>query len=178
MANLSKEICIRFRDARRERGLTQSALAAEIGCKQSALSMFESGQSSKLSEEFVSKLSQKLGVSLEVKDKNTVDVFSGVVSGYCPSCFCPSNIPYVVDDRVFLRPIHSVHRGGRCAYCGEILERACPVCGAPLNEGACCAVCGSAYVTVSLPGGADLVEWAAARRREISELNALSRRGM
>ena len=33
-----------------------------------------------------------------------------------------------------------------CAWCGEVLERACPECGAPINAGAHCVRCGAAYL--------------------------------
>ncbi|MBQ5530808.1 MAG: helix-turn-helix transcriptional regulator, partial [Kiritimatiellae bacterium] len=43
MTNLSPEVCLRLKEARRSAGLSQSTVAAEIGCRQSALSMFEQG---------------------------------------------------------------------------------------------------------------------------------------
>ena len=56
MTNLSPEICRKVKEARREAGLSQSVLAAEVGCKQSALSMFEQGDGTKLNEEVIEKL--------------------------------------------------------------------------------------------------------------------------
>ena len=53
MKALSPEICFQLRDARRQAGLSQQVLAAEVGCKQSALSMFEQGRPTKLSTEAV-----------------------------------------------------------------------------------------------------------------------------
>ena len=50
MQNLTKEICFKFKEARRAAGLTQNAIAAEIGCHQAALSMFEQGDGTKLGE--------------------------------------------------------------------------------------------------------------------------------
>ena len=101
----------------------------------------------------------------------------GVVArGYCPNCHCPSNIPYVVEGRLFYRPnrvLASPTGGVRCTQCGEILEMRCPVCGAPLNDGACCAVCGGAYVTPVLPEGVDPSAYARARRDEMLQLKAL-----
>ena len=39
--------------------------------------------------------------------------------------------------------------GGKfCAYCGEILEKRCPNCGAPVHAGAICAHCGQPYLAV------------------------------
>ena len=67
MTNLSPEICLKLRDARRAAKLSQSELAAEVGCKQSALSMFEQGDGTKLNDAVIGKLAKKFGVSLEVK---------------------------------------------------------------------------------------------------------------
>ena len=188
MINLSKEICLKFKEARKAKGLNQSALARAVGCQQSAISMFEGGMVTKLSDETVKKLSEFLGVPLEEKKEEApeavVDTSSSAVlgilashiHGYCPNGQCPSNIPYVVEGRLFYRPAKSAfaHVTGKyCPHCGELLETRCPVCGAPLNEGACCAVCGSAYVTPVLPEGVDVAAYARARREEIVQLRAL-----
>ena len=65
MSKVSRELCLRFAEARRAKGLRQTELAAQVGCTQSALSMFESGQPTKLSEETVKKLSDFLDVPLQ-----------------------------------------------------------------------------------------------------------------
>ena len=186
MTNLSKEICFRFAKARRDKGLSQTVLSRKVGCTQSALSMFEAGMPTKLSDEIVQKLSKELGVPLveEKKDSppqaplNGMESVAGiVVHGYCPNCNCPSNVPYVVDGRLFYRPsrrMASPTGGVRCTQCGEVLELRCPVCGAPLNDGACCAVCGSSYVTPTLPEGVDAAAYARVRRDEISQLRQLA----
>ena len=189
MINLSQEICLKFKEARKAKGLNQSALARAVGCQQSAISMFEGGMVTKLSDETVRKLSDFLGVPLEEEKKEVAapaaDTLQSAVSlgvaaqpphGYCPNCHCPSNVPYTVEGRLFYRPTRGLAApagGTRCAQCGEILEMCCPVCGAPLNDGACCSVCGSAYVTPVLPEGVDAVAYARARRDEISQLRAL-----
>ena len=191
MINLSKEICLKFKEARKAKGLNQSALARAVGCQQSAISMFEGGMVTKLSDETVGKLSEFLGVPLEEKKEEppstsaeVVESSAGVVGlladhihGYCPNGQCPSNIPYVVEGRLFYRPARSalahVH-GKYCPHCGELLETRCPVCGAPLNEGACCATCGSAYVTPVLPEGIDVMAYARARREEIVQFRTLN----
>ena len=64
MTNLNPNICFKLRDARRAAKLSQGELAAEVGCKQSALSMFEQGRPTKLNDEVVEKLAKKFGVSL------------------------------------------------------------------------------------------------------------------
>jgi len=188
MTNLSTEICFKFKEARKAKGLNQSALARIMGCQQSAISMFEGGLSTKLSDETVQKMADFLGVKLEEERKTEEDsadsstvsssmvVSAALTHGYCPNCHCPSNVPYVVEGRLFFRPTRAIASptgGVRCAQCGELLEMRCPVCGALLNDGACCAVCGSAYVTTVLPEGVDAVAYARARRDEIVQLRSL-----
>jgi len=158
--NLSPEICKRIREARRAAKLPQSVLAAEVGCKQSALSMFEQGNGTKLNDEVIERLAKKFGISLT--DCKSPASKMGVVApavirpegfsrGFCPNPHCPSNHPYTVEGRDFLLPDRSKADpvGGRfCAICGEILEKRCPNCGAPVHDGAICSLCGDAYVVV------------------------------
>ncbi len=191
MTNLSTEICLKFKEARKAKGMNQSALARILGCQQSAISMFEGGMSTKLSDETVQKMAEVLGVKLEeetrkaapavpastVQASSAVDGLTQIARGYCSNCHCPSNVPYVVDGRLFYRPSRALAAptgGARCAVCGEVLEMRCPVCGAPLNDGACCAVCGSAYVTPVLPEGVDAAAYARIRREEITQLRSLA----
>ncbi len=190
MTNLSTEICLKFKEARKAKGMNQSALARAMGCQQSAISMFEGGMTTKLSDEIVQKMADFLGVKLEEEKKETVAStesekqsslavggFAQITRGYCPNCHCPSNVPYVVDGRLFYRPsraLASPTGGVRCAVCGEVLEMRCPTCGAPLNDGACCAVCGSGYVTPVLPEGVDAAAYARVRRDEIVQLRSLA----
>ena len=59
----------KIRDARREKGISQSELAKEVGCKQSAVSMFECGDGTKLNDEVIGKLAEKFGIEeMEVAD--------------------------------------------------------------------------------------------------------------
>lgn len=169
---------------RRDKGISQVALAAEIGCKQPALSAFEAGDGTKLSDEAVTRLSEMFDIPIEQPSEKeglpppaAVPV-EGNVNGFCPNFLCPSNVPYVVDGRLLLRPSRlisaPVSSARRCAACGEVLEFACPVCGAPLNDGACCCVCGQPYVTATLSSSTDPVAWASSRRAEISTLRSLA----
>jgi len=184
MTNLSRDICFKLREARKAKGLNQSALARMAGCRQSAVSMFESGMVTKISGETVKKIAEILDVSLENDGEDKSETVQGgkmfprslVVHGYCPNCDCPSNVPYVVNGNLFYRAdrnIASPGGGTRCTQCGEVLETKCPSCGAPLNDGACCAECGAAYVTPIVPEGADLEEFACKRRSEIAEFRAI-----
>ena len=149
MQNVSKTICKVFKDARRALRLSQSVLAKEIGCHQEAISMFECGNSTKLSEDYVSKLAKRLGIDLKKLQDEEENAGKpapvSVSAGYCPDCECPSNSGYTVRERTFYRI--TLQKGVYCAHCGEVLEKCCPSCGAVLNEGACCTICGANYIT-------------------------------
>ena len=148
MQNVSKTICQAFKDARRALGLSQSVLANEIGCHQEAISMFERCNATKLSEEYVSRIAKRLGIDIQqLQDEEESAGKPAEVSdsvGYCPECDCPSNSSYTVGGRSFYRI--TLQKGIYCAHCGEVLEKRCPSCGAALNEGACCTMCGSRYI--------------------------------
>ncbi len=185
MADLDIDICRRFKTARKEKGISQSLLASRVGCKQSALSAFENGDSTKISDATVSKLAESLGVSLEkTEDGKEADISPTIklpgmeVRGYCPDAACPSNVPYMVGDRLLFRPLRRIcapSGGSRCACCGEVLEMRCPTCGALLNDGACCGVCGSPYVTAGFASGVDVAAWVASRRSELFQLLNIER---
>jgi len=179
MAHLSIAICRQLSRARREKGLTQSALAQSVGCKQSAISMLESGQPEKLSQETVGKIAALLGVMLESQASQTTDhslpsSFSADARGFCPNAACYSNVPYVVQGELLFWPqAQHLAAGAHCAICGELLEPRCPHCGAPVTEGACCTLCGSPRVTNTLTPGSAPEAWAAQRRHEITEWKSL-----
>ena len=160
MTKLSPEICRKIKEARRAAKLSQSVVAAEMGCKQSALSMFESGDGTKLNAEVINKLAKKFDVSLEVpeaKESPSAPVVlprteQVTVRGFCPNPHCPSNTAYEVDGRTYVRSNRAEADpvGGRfCAVCGEVLEKRCPNCGASIHDGAICSFCGEPSVAVS-----------------------------
>ena len=64
MTKLNPIVCLKIKEARRAHGLSQSELAAEVGCKQSALSMFEQGDGTKLNDAVVERLAKKFGVDI------------------------------------------------------------------------------------------------------------------
>lgn len=160
MKNLNPEFCKNVKLARREAGLTQGQLAAEVGCKQSALSMFEQGDGTKLNDEVIEKLAKKFNLSLTPSvspaQVNTPPLphFSTppLHHGFCPNPHCPTNKEYFVEEvRLFLpdREAADPVGGKYCAMCGELLERACPNCGAPVHAGAICSLCGQPYVVAA-----------------------------
>lgn len=157
MTSLEPEICLRIKEARRAAKLSQSVVAAEVGCKQSALSMFEQGDGTKLNDEVVARLAEKFGIDLEKRGETEPVVTAGVVTsfgvvkGFCPNPACPTNHVYEVDGRKFAMPDRAKADpvGGKfCAFCGEVLEKKCPNCGAPVHDGGVCSLCGDPYVAV------------------------------
>ena len=181
MAEGFESIAELFRQARRRQGLTQSQVAREVGCKQSAISMFEAGRADALSQEKQQKLAELLGIApefLAAKDSGHPGRVPLALK-FCPIPDCPSNIPYFVAGRLCLRPamVQGV-RGARewCASCGEVLEESCPneSCRAEVQEGAFCRKCGTAYVpAVNLPSER-VAEWADAQLARIREIRTLS----
>lgn len=158
MTNLHPDICRKIKDARRERGISQSLLAKEVGCKQSALSMFEQGDGTKLNDEVIKKLCDKFGIKLST-EKTAVEIpvlpapqrVFEVEKGYCPNPNCPSHTAYEVDGRRFLKPDRRLQDpvGGKfCAICGEVLEKRCPNCGSLVHDGAVCSICGESYIAI------------------------------
>ena len=176
MTHLSLEICRRLAQARRDKGLTQSHLAREIGCKQSAISMLESGQTGKLSTESVGKLAGLLGVELPAAAAPAPETPVPGMRGYCPDAQCPSNLPYLVQERLLFWPrLQDTAAGGRCVYCGDVLETHCPGCGGSITmDGAACGACGAARVADTLPPEADRGVWLRERRRELAEWRRLT----
>lgn len=154
MTNLDVSFCSALAKARRAAKLSQSEVAAEVGCKQSALSMFEQGETTKLNDEVVEKLSKKFNLDLKTSSGLPRPVQD--VQGFCPNPQCPSNKAYLVGSRTFLRPDRDMAdpvKGRFCAVCGEVLEKKCPNCGAFVHAGAVCSLCGEPYVaTVSNDG--------------------------
>ena len=159
MKNLNPEFCRKVKAARKEAGLSQSELASEIGCKQSALSVFEQGDGTKLNDDVIDKLAKKFNLSLERSPTPSLPHAStpsllhspttSLQRGFCPNPHCPSNKEYFVEElRLFLpdREAADPVGGKYCALCGEILEHRCPNCGAPVHAGAICSLCGQPYV--------------------------------
>lgn len=172
MTTLSPEICKQIAQARREKGLTQTALAAEVGCKQSAISMLEAGQVSKLSKDNIEKIAAVLGLTLHTSVTKVLSP-SDTRQGFCPNALCPSNTPYLVRDQLIFHP--RLQHNKHCAYCAELLETCCPNCATPNHaEGAYCSFCGEARVTNTLAPEIKTSAWVVERRRELMELQQLT----
>lgn len=160
-----KSLGSQIKAARQQRHLSQSALARQVGCKQSALSMFESGRNTALNAQVIGKLCAALGLlAPSPAELQAPPEHEAMERTFCPNASCPGNLPVKIGERVVLVPHkHFASAEERhCAWCGEVLERACPECGAPVNEGAFCTHCGTAYF-------ADAPKQADNRRVEASE---------
>ena len=116
-----------LRKARIDAGLTQAALAAQVGCKQSAVSMMEAGRPEALSRESLEKLAKVLNVTLpEAVDAKPLSPTSGAGPAVCPGFNCPSNLPYAVGGEVFFMPLGTAGsgRGAEYAQAGHLRYRA------------------------------------------------------
>lgn len=143
-----------IKTARQQRHLSQSALARQVGCKQSALSMYESGKTTALSAPIVGKLCKALDLlpptSEELHEQPTAHTPKGIRT-FCPNADCPSNLPIAIGAHIALLPKGHLAQEDEihCAWCGEVLEKACPECGAHIHEGAYCPHCGSPYLSLT-----------------------------
>lgn len=154
MKNLDPEFCRKAKTARREAGLSQADLASEVGCKQSALSMFEQGDGTKLNDDVIERIAKKFNLSFQnlspSADSQVQTILpSTSIRGFCPNPHCPTNSAYFVEEMRLFRPDREMADpvGGKfCAMCGEVLERKCPSCGAPVHAGAVCSFCGQPYI--------------------------------
>ncbi|MFO7936744.1 MAG: helix-turn-helix domain-containing protein [Kiritimatiellia bacterium] len=178
MAHLPIDFCRKVAKTRRTKGLTQSALARNAGCKQSAISMFESGHPEKLSMESVRKVAEILDITLDEEKDETVaddnkDLFSR--KAYCPNAACLSNIPYMINGELIIWPkVSNFSNASRyCKVCGEVLEFRCPECGRDVGEGAFCEGCGRARITAVSTEDMAPGEWVKRRRAEIREVQLM-----
>ena len=166
MINLDKEFCSKVQEARRKARIPQTVLAREIGCHQSAISALEQGDGTKLNDEAIEKIAKKFGIEVPKAANNAQ--FDGTAAGFakylgftgesfelrrgfCPNPECLSNRKYEVSGRVLAMPDREKCdpvNGTYCAICGEVLEKRCPTCGAPVHNGAICQNCGNPYVSL------------------------------
>ena len=120
--------------------------------------MFEQGDGTKLNDEVIGRILKKFGIELPKKGAADIDGApqfktlpeARAHTGFCPNPHCPGHVAYEVDGRILLSPDRAREDpvGGKfCALCGEVLERRCPNCGAPVHDGAVCSLCGERYVS-------------------------------
>lgn len=171
-----KALGSQIKQARQQRHLSQSALARQVGCSQSALSMFEGGRTTALNAQTIGRLCSELGLLAAHASELTEEaaaVPEGVRS-FCPNPECPSNLPAVIGGETVSVPRKHFAAEGEChcGWCGEVLERACPSCGAPVNAGGFCASCGGRYVTVSVPAGGKAADYVSRRAAACERLMA------
>lgn len=174
------QLHLAIRRARQAANLRQGELAKQVGCTQSALSMFEGGKGSALSLETVRKLAETLGVALPPgfgEDARTAVSAvpvplpgAGVVPvRFCPNFQCLSNFPYSVGGQMLFMPRETAGDGPHCAICGELMESACPSCGAPVPlRGGCCRECGAPLVAWPDGFADDPAAWLLAQRAAIA----------
>jgi len=168
VTNLSPEFCSKIKEARRQAKLGQTVVANKVGCKQTALSMFENGGVTKLNDEVIEKLSKLFNVEIITVDAEKADSRLSALQalqaemsvprevliktkGFCPNPHCPSNTAYEVNGRILVKPNRQEADpvGEKfCALCGEVLEKRCPNCGATIHDGAICSYCGEPYIAV------------------------------
>lgn len=167
-----------LRRARIAAGLTQSALAERAGCRQSAVSMMEAGRTTALSQETLRKIAGELGVTLpDALPAAALAPASAIATAlgaaWCPNFQCLSNLPYFIGEELFFLPLGTAGDGAHCLLCGELLERACPACGARVHHASgCCEACGRPLVAMP-EGFADAPRaWADAQREQIALLRA------
>lgn len=162
----------RLRKARIDAGITQAALAAQVGCKQSAVSMMEAGRREALAHDSLVKLAGILKVELpEASPLQAPLLSSGTGVPVCANFNCPSNMPYQVGEDVYFMPLGNAGAGHHCIFCGELLSRSCANCSAPIvSPGGCCGACGTAII--EMPSGYvdDIPAWIHTRLATISTL--------
>ncbi len=171
MTATPKPVHLALRDARRAQGLTQSDIAREINCTQSAISMFEAGRTNALSAETIAQIARKLGVDAKALPSSPA---RPPVFKYCPVDECPMNVPFVVRGEILFTPTLTNApdtQMTRCPFCGELMESHCPGkdCGAPVANSSCCPDCGTRYVPSCRAVGTP-AKWAEKQRANIKEL--------
>ena len=140
--NPAEPFHLQVRAARRAAHWSQSELAARAGCRQSQISEFEAGVRGKVARETIVKLAELLGLEAPGETSGPSAAAIGA-RARCPNFECPSNLPYWVGGQLLFLPLGTAGSGTHCAICGEVLERACPHCGAMNNRtNQSCFACG------------------------------------
>lgn len=134
------------RQARLAKHLTQAQLADRVGCTQSAISHFENGDFSALSQETLLKIQAVVSSAHEA-------VAPSEVLAFCPNPDCSVALTTVNQGTLSIRPvmyrITSKTVAVHCKICGSLLDYGCRSCLTPLVDGASfCVGCGTSLVQV------------------------------
>ncbi|MGA3268069.1 MAG: helix-turn-helix transcriptional regulator [Verrucomicrobiota bacterium] len=136
------------RKKRHEKHLSQTQLAARLGCSQAAICHVEKGKIGSLSEEKLDALCRELGVAIP----SIVSSYS--VLAFCGNPDCPLGRREVVNGILTVQPAMFRMETGEmrfCKACGKPLLTTCQEqgCNAPPQEGAgFCTKCGTALVKI------------------------------
>jgi len=131
--------------------VSQAQLAEVVKCSQGAISRFETGQRSALSEENVRALCGHLKIRFEEFPLSAPSQKSCRVV-FCATPTCLHNLPFLLGGRLVVQPHTRSHDGEEpvfCPGCGACMCDCCPNphCQSPPCEGAAfCAACGSPLV--------------------------------
>lgn len=161
-----------IRDARRARGMTQKALAEQIGCSQPAICKFEHGEPGVFSHETLRDICARLNVAFYESDSDTKDSCADTPSSpleyspisdaeeleslqFCPNFHCVKATRFCSNGKIVLMPaMYMAPRGLftlHCTGCGAELSHGCrdKSCVTPLVKGAAfCYGCGTSLVEI------------------------------
>jgi len=161
-------------ETRHSIGMTQSALAKEVDCKQSAISMMERGREDALAWPKIEAIAKLFDLDIEKFSPKPQPRATRCLphSSYCPVFDCPANTPYVVNGKLYSLPRAANNVADKyCAYCGELLENSCPECGANITENsACCRDCGTAYIATPEEIADGIEIWVSKQRQNLKDL--------
>ena len=145
--NSSKNSANGIRQARLAQNLSQSELAAKIGCTQGAISRLEAGDFRAASADTLRQLFAVLGIEWPTEPEEVAGML------VCPTAGCPQNIPYLLNGRISFRPVPvmlGITTTRYCPACGTGLINQCPHCQTPLTSGATfCPDCGKPIIETS-----------------------------
>ena len=113
-----QQLLVALRRGRLAAGLTQSALAEKVGCKQSALSMLEGGRFSAVSRETLARIADAVGVALPEDAVPPATLAAAALPlgfSFCPNGDCLSNLPYFVGAELLLLPLGTAGAVKNCA---------------------------------------------------------------
>jgi transcriptional regulator with XRE-family HTH domain len=164
------QLGVEMRRSRVAKNLTQARVGALVGASQSQISSFEAGDEHALAGDKVAKFAELIGFDMSAFDEALRA--AAATTAWCANPNCPTNEPYLIAERVALRPrMVDATRQRFCVFCGDELQKQCPRCGASASAGAFCSACGAPLVRGELPREElereDAANYEAQRRRLI-----------